>query len=115
MDLSIKKRSAGGGEDLSWLGSRHGVANARPITLKAEAFTDKTVKSGQPLELDSEGFAVPYAGSNPLLGFSIDGADVENGDVTVALLDHGRVLVDNLPVEFTVPNNTGQFVFVKEA
>lgn len=111
MDLSVERKSFTN-PDLSWLGSRHGVANARPVTLKASAFTDKDVKSGQPLSVGSDGFAVPFAEGEKLAGFCLDDASVKNGDAAVALLDHGRVIVENLPVEFTAPADAGQFVFV---
>lgn len=117
MALGVTSETVAGG-NLSWLGSRHGVANARTGTLKASAFTDKFVPSGTPVGLDTDGFYIPYtaAEGQVLTGFVINDANVADGDEPVAILDHGRILVDNLPVEdFTVPANTGAFIFVKEA
>lgn len=113
MDLSIKQtnRSAKGSQ---WLGSTHGVDAARPVTLKASSFTDKLVPSGQPLALDAEGFGVPFAEGATLAGFLLDGLNVTDGDASGALLDHGRIRVENLPVPFTAPADAGAFVFVKE-
>lgn len=113
MDLSVERKFFTS-PDLSWLGSRHGVANARPVTLKASAFADKDVKSGQPLADSGDGFHVPFTGGDgeKFAGFCLDAVSVKNGDAAVALLDHGRVIVENLPVEFTAPANAGQFVFV---
>lgn len=117
MALGVTSETVAGG-NLSWLGSRHGVANARTVTLKASAFTDKFVPSGTPVGLDGEGFAVPYTGGEDqvLVGFVINDQNVTDGDEPVAILDHGRVIVANLPVEgFTVPENPGVFIYVEEA
>ena len=43
MALGIVTKTTGGGDD-SWMGSRHGVAQAATGTLKASTFTSKLVK-----------------------------------------------------------------------
>ena len=116
MALGVTSETVAGG-NLSWLGSRHGVANARTGTLKASAFTDKHVPSGTPVAFDA-GLYAPYTAElgQELVGFVINDVNVTGGDEPVAILDHGRIIVDNLPVEdFTVPENPGAFIFVKEA
>lgn len=109
-----------GGDD-SWMGSRHAVAEAHPGTLKASAFasadgvTGGVVPSGYPVAKDVDGFLVPYDDTpttgNTLYGFSIDDRDISNGDETTVVLWHGRVKVDNLPIAFDVPADSGAFVF----
>jgi hypothetical protein len=110
MNLSISRKTYGGGDN-SWLGSRHGVANARSVTLTASAFTGPTVPSGTPLSVAANGSAVPYVAGTGTLAFVIGSQDISGGDSTVPALDHGRVIVAKLPVAFTAPAN-GQFVFV---
>jgi hypothetical protein len=115
MNLSITRKTHGGGDN-SWLGSRHGVANARTVTLDADAFTgltDGIVPSGTPINVAGD-LAVPFtdvAGAE--LAFVIGTQSVADGDATVPALDHGRVIVANVPGTFTVPATaaTGAFVF----
>lgn len=114
MDLSISRKTYGGG-DHSWLGSRHGVANARSVTLSGAAFAG-AVESGQPIAIVG-GLGVAYNpagtdGSQTLAGFVIGGFSVDGADTAVPVLDHGRIIVANLPVAFTAPANTGQFIYV---
>jgi len=57
-------------------------------------------------------------GSQVLAGFLFTDQPTDGvADIPAPLLDHGRVKIDNLPVNFTVPaaaNVTGQFVFITE-
>lgn len=111
------RREAFGEPDLSWLGSRRGVDTARTITLdhsKFPAAVDGIVPAGTPVEAAGNGLYQPF-GSGTLAGFTLNSVRVSLGDESVALLDHGRVKTDKLPVEFTPPADPGQFVFVKEA
>ena len=116
MNLSITRKSYGGGDN-SWMGSRHGVANARTVTLDADAFTgltDGVVPSGTPINVAGD-LAVPFtdtAGAE--LAFVIGDQSVAEGDATVPALDHGRVIVDNVPGTFAAPATAvaGAFVFV---
>ena len=113
MDLTITSEKYGG-SDMSWLGSRRGVGTARSITLDKSKFTgltDSIVKAGTPVELASDGKAVPFA-SGKLEGFILADVSVAKADQTVALLDHGRINTQHLPVAFTVPETATNFVFV---
>lgn len=93
-----------GGGDQSWLGSAHGIANARTETIDISAFTAAThfpngfIPSGMPLAKVG-GLMVPY---DPTAG-KVDGAGVLAGhlftdlkvagalDLSAPVLDHGRV------------------------
>jgi hypothetical protein len=112
MDLYIERKSYGG-VDHSWLGSRRGVDTARTVTLSAAAFTDKAVKSGQPLAKNGDVFE-PYtaAAGQTLAGFLLEPVDVSRGDAAGPLLDTGRIITANLPVAFTPPAAAGGFVFI---
>lgn len=114
--FGIVKRERVGGRDDRWLGSRHGVENARTVTLKSDGFDaleDGIVPSGWPVELDENGFAIDWAGTNPIAGFVLDDVSVREGDAPAPLLDHGRINTQHLPVDaFTVPASAGAFVYV---
>lgn len=102
----------GGGDD-SWLGSAHAVDNAESGTLDASAFgavEDGIVRSGTPVTPSGDLY-VPFTGTGPLR-FVIGDHSIAGGDKTVPLLWHGRIIVDNLPVELTAPADAGQFTFV---
>lgn len=102
----------GGGDD-SWLGSRHAVENAESGTLNADAFDvdNDIVASGYPVQPDGDGLYEPFSGG-PGLRFAIGDHSIAEGNKTVALLWHGRIKPDNLPVdEFDAPAGT-QFTFV---
>lgn len=104
----------GGGDD-SWLGSRHAVDNAESGTLSATAFDaneNKIVRSGTPVSVDG-GLLVPFTGAvdQVLRGFVIGDHSVAEGDKPCAVLWHGRIIVDNLPVAFTSPTVPTAFTF----
>ena len=114
MDLSQRTETFGQ-DDASWLGSDHGTSMARSITLDVSAFTAAThypdgyFPSGLPLgQITASGKYGPFTadatdGTQTLAGFlltSVDAPDVNTTDVVGALLDHGRVIVDRLPVDF---------------
>jgi hypothetical protein len=92
------------GGDQSWLGSAHGIANARTETVDISAFTAGT---HYPLGYIPSGFPVAKVGGllvpfDPTVG-TVTGAGVLAGhlltdfkvsgaaDLPAALLDHGRV------------------------
>ncbi len=110
--------TARSGDNDAWLGSRHAVANAHPGTLNAAAFksaegvVDGVVPSGYPVMDNGDGTLKPWDGVGALLGFSIDDRDVSKGDEPTAVLWHGRIKTDELPVEFTVPEAATSFTFV---
>lgn len=111
----LKTETFGGG-DQSWLGSAHGIANARTETLDISAFTAGThypngyIPSGTPVAKIGTGL-VPYVadeetttGAGVLAGFILtDQPVVGTNDFGVPLLDHGRVRVANLPTAFVAP------------
>ena len=90
-----------GANDRRWLGSDHNIR--KTSVLKASAFTGDSVLSGTPVQLDGDGFAVPYT-SGALRGFVYNDYPLEHGDYPVAVVIHGDIKVDKLPVEdFTPP------------
>lgn len=111
----MKTETFGGG-DQSWLGSTHGIANARTEILDISAFTAGThypngyIPSGLPVAKVS-GVLVPYdategttTAAGVLAGFILtDQPVVGTADFGVPLIDHGRVRVAKLPVSFTAP------------
>lgn len=96
--------------DMSWLGSAHGLRNARTAILDISTFTagthypDGYIPSGTPVALVA-GLLVPYdkteatvTGAGILAGFVLtDQPVVGTADFAVPLLDHGRVLVAKVP------------------
>lgn len=109
----------------SWLGSRHGVAEAHAGTLDAAAFgsadgvVDGVVPSGYPVAL-VDGLYVPFDGEGDggvevLAGFSLYDRDITTGDEPTAVVWHGRIRVADLPVDFDPTDATGSaFVFDTE-
>ena len=111
----LKTETYGPG-DQSWLGSAHGLGNARTETLDISAFTAGThypngyIPSGTPVAKVG-GVLVPYDGTEA----TVDGAGVLAGhiltdqpvvgtaDFPVPVLDHGRVKADLVPGNFTAP------------
>jgi hypothetical protein len=103
--------------DQSWLGSDHGIGNARTETVNVSAFTAGThypngyLPSGTPVAVVG-GLLVPYdktegttTGAGVLAGFILtDQAIVGTGNIAVPVLDHGRVKVSKVPY-----NNTFTF------
>lgn len=119
MDLTITKESYGGSK-LSWLGSRHGVSNARTVTIDRAKLATATVTAGvipagTPLA-KSGTKTEPFTGGEGqvFLGFLLSDQAVKagGGDIVAPLLDHGRVIVAKLPVAFTAPTDATLFVFV---
>lgn len=124
--------------NMEWLGSNHGIRNARTEILDISAFTPGThypngyIQSGTPVAKVG-GVLVPYdateattTNAGVLAGFVL--TDIPLGvapgatalateDFNVPLLDHGRVKTGKLPIAFTPPTaaakraNTG-FVFI---
>lgn len=133
MDLSPKTDTVGR-DDQSWLGSARGTSQAQSIALAVGAFTEAThypdgyFPSGLPLGKYTSGANSgrygPYTagasdGSEDLAGFLLtatpaprnSGTAVVNG----ALLDQGRIIVANLPidtVDATAQATNPRFVFV---
>jgi hypothetical protein len=114
----MKSETLGAG-DLSWLGSSHGLRNARPLPLNVSAFTAGThypngyIPSGTPVAIVSN-LVVPYTsaeattpGAGVLAGHILtDQRVVGTGNFSVPVLDHGRVKTAKVPQgtdAFTAP------------
>lgn len=115
MGIGPRTVAVSGGSD-KWMGSRHAVAEAHPGTLNATAFasatgvTDSVVPSGYPLTKTGDLYG-PYDGAT-LDGFNIGERSVADGDETTAVMWHGRIKVEHLPVTLTAPTAPHAFVFV---
>lgn len=124
--------------NMDWLGSGHGIRNARTEILDISAFSAAThypngyLPSGLPVAKVG-GVLVPYdateatvTGAGVLAGFILTdqplfvapGATANAADdINVPLLDHGRVKVGKLPITFVAPAAAAksanvQFVFI---
>lgn len=101
-----------GSGDQSWLGSAHAINKARTEMLDVSTFTvtGGYIPSGTPVAKVSSKL-VPYdateatvTGAGILAGFVLfDQKVVGTEDFAVALLDHGRVKVANVPGTFVAP------------
>lgn len=117
-----------GGGNFSWLGSAHGIGNARTETLDISAFVkaahypDGYIKSGTPVALVA-GVLVPYdpdaettTAAGILAGFVLTDQAVVDPSVKIGvpLLDHGRVKTSKLPVTTAIPTGAkrGETTFV---
>lgn len=87
MSLNIVSKTYGGGDD-RWMGSRHGVVNAKTGTLSASAFTGKVVKSGTPVIQNEQGLYTP-AGAQAPTGFVVGDHDITGGDTPVPVMGGG--------------------------
>jgi hypothetical protein len=123
---------------MTWLGSGHGIRNARTEKLDISAFTAAThypngyLPSGLPVAKVG-GVLVPYdategttTNAGVLAGFVLTDIPLKvtpgttapaSEDQNVPLLDHGRVKTANLPIAFTAPaaaakSANTQFVFI---
>lgn len=105
-----------GSGNMAWVGSEHGINNARTAQVNVSAFTagthypDGYIRSGQPVALVA-GLLVPYdateatvTGAGILAGFILtDQKVVGTTNFPAPLFDHGRVVVSKLPVTFVKP------------
>ena len=107
--------------DQRWIGSRHALNNARTATLDPALFTAAThypngyLPSGLPVNAADPSAVAPFTGgATEVLRFLKDNHEVEAGvtEIQVALLWHGLVVTEFLPVPFTIPAGyTGGFEF----
>jgi hypothetical protein len=111
----LKTETFGAG-DMSWLGSDHGLRNARTVTLDISTFTagthypDGYIRSGQPVAIVG-GMLVPYdptegtvTGAGILAGHVLtDQVVVGTADFPVPLFYHGTVKQANVPGTFVKP------------
>lgn len=122
----LKTETIGTG-DQSWLGSDHAIHNARSGTLDVSAFTKAThypdgfFTSGLPLgQITASKLYAPYNaagadGTESLAGFLLTDQPTDGvEDINVAILDHGKVYTDQLPVAFDSDGATvsGEFIFL---
>lgn len=115
-----------GSGDQSWLGSAHGIANARTELLDISAFTEGTywpdgyIKSGTPVAKVG-GVLVPYddtqgttTNAGVLAGFVLtDQPVVGTNDFAVPVIDHGRIRTAKLPFTVTLPGAAAKTANVK--
>ena len=99
--------------DQTWLASTRGLDKNQTVKLKLSSFTptDGYIKSGTPLAVVA-GEAVPYvsggaAGTGDHYGFLRNDVPVTAGSTdthaNAAMVDHGRIRPNRLPVAFTAP------------
>ncbi|WP_324644160.1 head decoration protein [Pseudarthrobacter sp. LT1] len=105
-----------GSGDQSWLGSAHGINEARTETLDISTFTagthypDGYIRSGQPVAKVG-GVLVPYdategtvTGAGIIAGHVLFDQKVSGtSDFPVPLIDHGRVKASKVPGGFVKP------------
>jgi hypothetical protein len=105
----LKTETIGNG-DQSWLGSTHGISNARTEVVDISTFTANThypngyIPSGTPVALVG-GVLVPYdvttgttTNAGVLAGFILTDQPTDGvADFGAPLLDHGRVRVSKVP------------------
>lgn len=106
MRLDIKSETFSPSEDQSWLGSAHGTNEADSITLDVDAFLtdfpDGIVPSGVVVASNGNGLFVPASDADAEAPFYhlLTTVDIGTASGTVASaagLWHGQVIVDNLP------------------
>lgn len=107
--MALKREVISGGRK-SWLGSKHGVSEAQTFEVDATKFTGGVLVAGTPVSAVG-GKLAPYASESGLLGFVVDDNDISGGEPNAAVLLHGQIIVQNLPVEFTAPADPGQFIY----
>lgn len=107
--------------DQSWLGSTHGIGNARTETVDISTFTQAThypngyIPSGTPVA-EVGGLLVAYdatetvtTGAGVLAGHILtDQPVVGTSDFPAPLLDHGRVKASRVPGGFTTPTDAAK-------
>lgn len=112
MDLAVQIEQIGQ-DDQSWLGSAHGTAMGRPITLDAALFVLAThfpngyLPSGTAVaKFTATGRYGPYTtgaanGLQTLVGFTLTATKVTTTTSTpvAALFEHGRVVSARLPFQ----------------
>lgn len=87
-------------DDLTWLGSKHAVNDARTVTVdgtKLTKYADGFIPSGIALTEGKDGLFVPATNPAEVDGFLLTHQRYDAGNIVAPLLDHGRILVDRLP------------------
>lgn len=97
-----------GANDRTWLGSDHNIR--KTIVLNVASFTGDSVRSGTPVQLDAGGLAVPYT-TGTLRGFVYNDYPTGGGNYPAAVVVHGDIKVNNLPVAGFNPPVQSAFTF----
>lgn len=87
-------------DDLTWLGSKHAVNDARTVTVdgtKLTKYADGYIPSGIALTEGADGRFVPATDASKVDGFLLTHQLHDAGNIVAPLLDHGRIIVANLP------------------
>lgn len=117
--MAVKTESVVAAENFTWLGSTHGIRNARTVTVDPSKFSGKVqgkvIPAGTPVTV-ADGVASAYAGTGKFSGFLLTDVPADGGKVGGPVLDHGRVIVAKVPGGFTPPaaaDDETTFVYVK--
>lgn len=119
--MPLLKTETFGTGDQSWLGSTHGMFNARTATLDPASFTANTdfpqgyFPAGLPVNVANEATALPWTGaSGEQLGFVLTNRPIVSGQKTACpVIRHGIIRTSRLPKALaTGSGSTAGFVFV---
>lgn len=87
-------------DDLTWLGSKHAVNDARTVTVdgsKLTKYADGYIPSGIALTEGADGLFVPATDASKVDGFLLTHQRHDAGNIVAPLLDHGRIIAARLP------------------
>ncbi|MBP2333297.1 hypothetical protein [Corynebacterium freneyi] len=88
-------------DNLTWLGSKHAVGDARTITLDGTKFTalaDKgIIPSGIALTEGAGGLFAPATDATKVDGFLLTQQKLKAGNIVAPMLDHGRIIAAKAP------------------
>ncbi|MGP5931628.1 hypothetical protein [Corynebacterium glyciniphilum] len=89
-------------DDLTWLGSKHAVGDARTVTIDGSVsalnqYADGYIPSGLALTARADGRFVPATDAAQVDGFLLTQQRHSAGPIVAPLLDHGRVIAAKLP------------------
>lgn len=111
-----------GSGDQTWLGSTHGIRNARTAVIDISAFTagthypDGYLRSGTEVNTADETAVTPYTGAaGEKLGYLLTDQKVNGGeDFGAPILRHGLINTANLPIAHAASTgaSTEGFVFI---
>lgn len=101
--MKLVRETVGGG-DTRWLGSAHGIRDARSENLDLTGITGDYVPSGTRVSPKADGGVKKYDGA-VLAGFVLFDQSTKDagGSINVPILDHGRIRTANLPETWDVP------------
>ncbi len=96
-------------DDLTWLGSKHAVNDARAVTVdgsKLTKYADGYIPSGIALTEGADGLFVPATDASKVDGFLLTHQRHDAGNIVAPLLDHGRIIAARLPEHFIFVGGT---------